>query len=209
MDLFTFKKLYKAECKRLFSGMGFRINGNNCWRVVNDVYQAFYLHNSVDGATFTVEFNSLPLCSFIGYKPKNDPWNIGLTFRWFTGEFEWMKRDIALLTPYFVDHLIPFFENSSTLEGIISEGTRLHNNLLAAFPHLKAFNQPPSISSFAYLKLGMLDKAIPMLRDANPRYIEQCGLDMDRLIARDTVWLSDYLAANERKNRIALGLEKE
>ena len=88
----------------------------------------------------------------------------------------------------------------------MSETKRLYDNLALLRPEL-TFKIPTDF--FVCLKLGMIDEAIPMLKESNPRYIEMCGIDIERVVARDMDWISTYLAANERKNRIALGLENE
>jgi hypothetical protein len=112
-------------CKAEFSSVGFRTNGNNHWRVVNDVYQAFYLRRSSFGDSFTITFGILPLCQGLSRTDKNSPglpYELGI----FAGGMQWWKMPsdnsteeemfacVQELMAYLKKHLIPFFDMSKS-----------------------------------------------------------------------------------------------
>jgi len=61
-------KTYASECKKNFAPLGFKRSGNNHWRVVNDVYQAFHLKRMRGGGACQILFGIIPLCRGIEAK---------------------------------------------------------------------------------------------------------------------------------------------
>lgn len=60
-----FYNYYRSSCLDALESYGFRFKRNNCYRVIGDVFQSFYLNCSKYGFRCTVEFGVVPLCSGI------------------------------------------------------------------------------------------------------------------------------------------------
>ena len=107
-------------CVKEFDKLGFKNYKNNFYRVVNDVFQSFGLHNSVSGDSCTVEFGVFPLCCGNIIKKEHTGAN---HLKVFENNYSWFKYDrssmkciektVNLIIKYIKKYLIPFFENAN------------------------------------------------------------------------------------------------
>lgn len=110
---------FKAECKKEFLNLGFKMSGMYFYRVVNDMFQSFHLHRSVDGCRCTVEFCTVPLCigedinkAFCGSNHLKMFWNDWSWFDYDRKSSESMDNCVDAMTSCMKEYLIPYFEQS-------------------------------------------------------------------------------------------------
>ncbi len=109
-------KVYKQLCREKFSKYGFKNYGNNHYRIINDVFQSFYLHKSVDRMSCTVEFAVIPIS--VGYSIDKS-FCQATHLKMFEGNYEWFKYEkdskesidvcIHEMYRYMKLYLMPFF----------------------------------------------------------------------------------------------------
>lgn len=117
MDYLT--KVYKERCKKEFSELGFKCYRKYFYRVINDMFQIFYLHKSVSGSGCTVEFSSVPLC--IGNCIQKTYCGSD-HIKMFENDYSWFQYDrynensvnscVDEMIGYMRKYLIPFFQSS-------------------------------------------------------------------------------------------------
>lgn len=109
-------KVYKQNCKKEFSALKFKSYRNNFYRVINDVFQSFELHQSVSGRGCTVHFVVTPLC--VGNtinKAYCGPDHIKM----FENDYSWFQYDkndehnmdncVYEMVEYIKKYVIPYF----------------------------------------------------------------------------------------------------
>jgi hypothetical protein len=237
MDIFL--KYYKQECKLVFSPFGFRSIGNNHYRVINDVFQAFYLHRSLSGDHCTIQFGITPLCYGIDqeyrkttggiYSPVNfegwDAW-------WYYNRksIESIQSCIQTIIAYTKEKILPLFDAGTDC----ASAYRVICQIERAAQQMIDDNPSPGgdCGYYMLLKMGEYEKASMYLRhsiacleyddpdmlemDKTPSYYErkqkwldECQTSLEMLQSGDDKRITAFLEENERKSRVTLGLEKE
>ncbi len=109
-------QMYRKRCKEELCLYNFKSYRNNQYRIVNDVFQSFELHQSVSGNQCTVHFVVVPLC--VGEtitKTYCGPDHLKM----FDGDYSWFDFDrneesigicINHILGYIQNKLIPYFE---------------------------------------------------------------------------------------------------
>lgn len=227
---------YKEKCKKEYCTFGFKTYKNNFYRVVNDVYQSFQLHQSMSGDECTVEFIVAPLCMG-GIISKSYCGNDHI--KMFESDYSWFIYDrtdeesidmcVDTMIQYISNFLLRYFANA--------------NDSKSAYFETCAFQQKYYKSGIAYwdhslfcmsLKAGFYYKSIEHLKAkklqveyALKRNVEcfgkQLGTEYTRKMANrisdieyqikkisqpDFEYINSFIAENEKRALLNLGIIK-
>ena len=119
MDLFL--KTYANECKKHFAHLGFRRSGNTHWRVINDVYQAFFLQRRAKDGSCQLLFGTIPLCigieshyvrdgSLLTFQPTHFPDCNLLSWTYLTNSEDSIASCVRRIMMFIQKYLLPYFE---------------------------------------------------------------------------------------------------
>jgi len=219
-----FLRLYKAKCKALLAPLGFKQKNTFFYRVINDVFQFTNIQRYRDGRTFSIRFDALPFCCGIETDLIAICAHGSLSLEDFAPLPEYrgdspesIQRCVERLEELFQEFIIPFFERSIDTQAVLNE--------LNLYEKMKGIVTPAAISRKVamYIKLGNYAAAIRGLRwlinhsyRHNPydnsiinQWISKYYEMIEWLQAQDELRIISYVEEQERKFRIALGLEKE
>jgi len=233
-----FVKAYVSVCKELLLPLGFKCKGRYFYRIVNDVYQDLALKLYRDGKTYSVFFGFLPFCCGLEaeaiYTDSGSSFyleNAALILYRGDTESECLKN-AEQLGKVISEHTIPLYERVTNTASAFAEWHRIElerqskSNL--SYP-LYLFSEFPDYiivepQIWMAITLGEYDYAVKGLRqrieidkwgcnqengDWFRNQIKQYEEMIERIQARDMDWINGFIAANERKSRIELELEKE
>ena len=221
-----FLRLYKANCKALLAPLGFKQKNTFFYRVINDVFQYVNIQRYRDGTTFSVTFDATPFCRGIetnliaigahGFFRLED---IAPLPNYWDKSPENIQRCATRVRELFQEHIIPFFERAIDTQTVLSE-LNLHEKR-----YWKGIVSPATVSWKVdmCIKLGDYASAIRGLRWLinnayrhntydNPiinQWISKYYEMIEWLQAQDEERISSYVEEQERKSRIALGLEED
>ncbi len=158
-------KLYKQKCINEFRKLGFKSYRNNFYRVVNDVFQSFGLHNSVSGNSCTVEFGVFPLCcgSIItkNHTGANHLKVFENNYSWFKydkNSIESIEQTVNSIIEYINKYLIPYFEKCNNSRNAYFEICNFQKK------HQEGILMFDCVLFYCALKSGMNDLAIQHLK---------------------------------------------
>jgi hypothetical protein len=231
-----FLKIYKEECKQAFSANGFKSIGNNHYRVVNDVFQAFHLHRSLYGDHCTLNFGITPLCYGIDQEYKRTMGGIygpdafeGRDDWWYydRNSIENMQSCIQTMVSYIQRKILPFFDSGTDCASAYAAICKLEN----VTPQTMDETPAPGgeCGYYMLLKMGEYKKVIADLRhtiacleyenpnmlemDKTPEYYErrqkwitECTMSLRLIQSGDNERIRRYIEEKERQSRITLRL---
>ena len=227
-------KKFRDECKCFREQYGFRSYRAYHYRVINDVFQSFYLHKSVSGEDCTVEFRIAPLCAGKLYANKTSCGSEHL--KQFENDFSWFEYDrnnekniddcVNTMIKYMKKYLMPKFERASNSLGALYECEDFLEN------HKMVHNF--YLFYCLSLKSGLYDKAIEysekqiaQIRFAYNRNLGFWGNTMsedyknrlfneiltiehriEMVSSRNMEYIDNFIETNEREALEELGLKK-
>ena len=170
MSLFfnEYKKRFTLE----FQNMGFKVYKNRCYRIINDLYQAFEI-NLYKGKECDVNYGIIPICAII---TSNHDSVCGLRYElsWKHDRFRWNYNNnvesinycIDQVIKYIYDYIIPVMNKSTDAESALE---CIYSLDKAHFNEILQFDE---VKYFMFLKLGNFKEALKILNNKRNQIIE-------------------------------------
>lgn len=232
MDLLL--KTYKEKCSEEFLNYGFKTFRNNHYRVINDIFQSFNLHQSVSGGDCTVEFIILPLA----INQEIDKSTCGADhLKVFEDDFSWFSYNrnstqsinlcVDTLIVYMKKYLMAFFENginSKMAYKLICDFEKKHHDkncciyddakfclslinqdYFSAETHLKAMIKQSEYAYARNMEVFGNDLSTEYINNTIQKICDEKKL-LEHVKNRNVKFVEDFLLTNKKKNKKSLGI---